>query len=471
MSRVGARQEAHSRGEAAAVVRALAGFLGQGWRPPALIALLLLVPLLYGSPSSPGRHHFGLPRLHSGDEPHYLVLLNSLLRDGDLDVANNYRAVEQGDIQAGSGYAGWTLDHHTLWFEGERRREWQSVYETDPQKWDRDTEGHPVPRLRAGQAPPVEGHVEISTHPPGLAWLLTPLLLPFRGADLIEPAAIVCSALAVILAMLVFRGLVRTYTTDARWADLVTAVTFLGTPAWHYGRTLYNEPYLMLFATAAYGLALRGRSAWLAGAMIGLGILMKPTFLLLALPLLAMYLYDRRYRAALLCALPLVAGVIVTLWYDAAMLGAPFRSVQEWKQGSPLSGAWLILFSLQHGLLITAPAIVVALVAWPRFFRDHRRDALVLGAAILLNYALFANYAVWHGGFCYSARYMVPVLPLLFMSLVSLPRMAWWRARPLRGAVMVVCVLSIVINGRAAIQYWRSFSSNPIYALLYPNPG
>lgn len=453
------------------MLRSVAAFLGTGWRPRALIAVLLLVPLLYGSPSSPGRYHFGLPRLHSGDEPHYLVQLNSLLRDGDLDVANNYRAVEQGDDQAGRGYAGWTLDHHTVWFEGERRREWRSVYETEPQKWDRDAEGHPVPRLRAGQAPPTEGHVEISTHPPGLAWLLTPLLFPIRGTDLIEPAAIVCSALAVIFAMLAFRGLVSTYTRDARAADLVTAVTFLGTPAWHYGRSLYNEPYLMLFATAAYSLALRGRSAWLAGALIGLGTLMKPTFLLLALPLLAMYAWERRYRAALAFTLLLVLGVIATFWYDAAMLGAPFRSVQEWIQGSPLSGAWLLLFSLEHGLLITAPAIVVALVAWPRFFRDHRRDAMVLGAAVLLNYALFANYRVWHGGFCYSARYMVPVLPLFFASLVSLPDMSWWRKRPFAVAVVAVCALSIVINGRAAIQYWESFSSNPIYALLYPGNG
>ncbi|MDR3468081.1 MAG: hypothetical protein P4M07_19275 [Xanthobacteraceae bacterium] len=464
-------ERALARGRAfAAALRPVAAWLGSGWRPPALIALLLLVPLLYGSPATPGRNHFGLPRVHSGDEPHYLVQLNSLLRDGDLDLGNNYHAVERGDIQAGHDYAGWALDHHTVWFEGERRRDWQLTFEMDPAKWDSDGEGHPVPHLRRGQAPPAEGHVEISTHPAGLALMLAPLLYPLRGTDLMEPAAILCSALAVILAMLMYRALIRTYANDRRVVDLATAVTFLGTLAWHYGRTLYTEPYLLLFATAAYSLALRGRSPLLAGAMIGLAILMKPTFLLLAAPILAMYAVAQNYRAALAFALPLAAGVLATLAYDATMLGSPFRAVQEWKRGEPLAGAWLILFSLERGLLITVPAIVVALLAWPRFFRDHRRDALVLGAGVLLNYALFASYGDWRGGACYGLRYMAPVLPLLFTSLVSVPDLTWWRSPAFRGAVIAVCALSIAINARASIQYWKFWNTNPIYAYLRHNP-
>lgn len=458
------------RRTAAVALRAAADWLSSGWRPSALVALLLLVPLLYGSPNTPGRNHFGLPRVHSGDEPHYLVLLNSVLRDGDLDVANNYLAVEQGDIQAGRDYAGWALDHHTVWFEGERRRDWQRTFEMDPAKWDHDSAGRPVPHLRAGQSPPVQGHSETSTHPPGLALLLAPLLYPLRGTDLMEPAAILCSALAVIIAMLMYRALIRSYTDDRRVVDLATAVTFLGTLAWHYGRTLYTEPYLLLFATAAYSLALRGRSPWLAGAMIALGILMKPTFVLLALPILAMHGVARDYRAALAFALPLAAGVLATLAYDATMLGAPFRGVQEWKQGSPLASAFLMLFSPQRGLLITMPAIVVALLAWPQFFRDHRRDALVLGAGVLINYALFANFGDWVGGFCYGVRYMVPVLPLLFASLGSLPQSAWWRSRAFRGAVAAVCLLSVAINARASIQYWKYWETNPLYELFRAGP-
>lgn len=439
--------------------------VGRGRRrwPIALIAVLLLWPLIYASPETPNRHHVGLPRVFSGDEPHYLVILNSLVRDGDADLANNYAAVHQGDSQAGLWFANSPLDHHTVWFEGAKRREWPAVYDLDD--WDYDADLHPHPKLRPRARPPVPGHPEFSTHPIGQALLLAPLLWPLRGTDLLEPAAILSSTLAVLLTLWLFRKLIRRYTTDALTIDLVTVVTFLGTPVWHYARSLFNEALLMLLVTAAYSLALRGRSPLVAGLMIGLGMLMKPTLLLLALPLAAMYVIERRPLALTTFALPLAAGVAFTLGYDATVFGEPLRAAQEWKQGSPLNGAFQILFSGHKGLLITTPAILAAFVAWPRFLRDHRRDGAVLLAAVCLQFALFANFKDWHGGSGYSIRYMVPVLPLLFAALVALPRIKWWRSRGFRGAVAAVCLASVLISGRTAIQYWKWWDTNPIYQL------
>jgi hypothetical protein len=212
--------------------------------PPVLIGLFLLLPLLFGSPSSTAPLHLGLPRVYSGDEPHYLVIINSIILDGDLDLANNYAAIHMGSPQAGEDSSGSASDHQTVWFESGSRKEWREIYEIDPANWDRDNEGHPVPRLRAGQPTPLDGHPEFPAHPPGVALLLAPILFPFRGTQLIEPLAISCSAIAMILAMLMFRSLIRKYNSNLAFVDLVTVVTFLGTPAWHYGRTLFNEPYL-----------------------------------------------------------------------------------------------------------------------------------------------------------------------------------------------------------------------------------
>jgi len=442
--------------------------LMRGRRPVALIVLLLLLPLIFGSPQSPLKFYLGLPRVFSGDEPHYLVTLNSILRDGDLDLANNYAAVNRGDIQAGLRFAGQPLDHHTVWYEGTTRREWARVFESDWNDWDHDAEGHPLPRLRSGQPAPPTGQAEISTHPPGLALLLAPVLLPLRGTDWVEPAAILCSTLATILALAMFRALLWRFTSRSAVVDAVTAVTFLATPVWHYGRSLFNESFLMLFAVTAYSLTLRGRSPLLAGTAIALGMLMKPTFLLLALPLLALHLHDRNLRAALTLAVPLGLAVAVTLGLNAVLLGGPLRAVQDWQPGSFVRGAVGIFLSPERGLLITAPAIVVALLAWPRFLRSFPREASLLLAGALLNFVLFANYASWHGGSCYSIRYMVPVLPLLFASLVALADLSWWQSRHFRRSVFAICALSIVVNGRAAVHYWRSWDTNPIYAALRP---
>lgn len=126
----------------------------------------------------------------------------------------------------------------------------------------------------------------------GLALLLAPILYPLRNTDFVEPAAVVCSTIAIILAFFLFRSLLTKYGVGGRVADLVAMVAFLGTPAWHYARTLFTEPYLLLFAVGAYSFGLRGYPA-LAGISIGLGILMKPPFALLLLPLFAMYAVER----------------------------------------------------------------------------------------------------------------------------------------------------------------------------------
>lgn len=55
-----------------------------------------------------------LPRVLSGDEPHYLVLINSFLLNGDLELSNDYAAVHHGGTQAGLRYAGEALDDHTV---------------------------------------------------------------------------------------------------------------------------------------------------------------------------------------------------------------------------------------------------------------------------------------------------------------------------------------------------------------------
>jgi hypothetical protein len=432
---------------------------------PVLISLLLLLPLLFGSQHSTAPLHLGLPRVYSGDEPHYLVLMNSVVLDGDLDLANNYTAIHRGAAQAGNDFSGAALDHHTVWFEGGSRQEWSLIYEIDPALWDRDGEGHPVPRLLTGQSTPLEGHPEFSKHPPGVALLLAPILFPFRGTHLLEPLAICCSAIATIIAMLMFRSLILKYNSNSAFVDLVTVVTFLGTPAWHYGRTLFNEPYLLLFAIGSYSLALRGKNPVLAGALIGLGMLMKPPFALLIIPLWVMYCVERKFASAALLALPALASLTAVLWLNFIMFGSPWRPAQEWDQGSFLEGAAWTLFSLKTGYLIIAPAIIVAFAAWPAFVRAYPRDAMVLISGISLHFVLYANYGSV-GGAGYGARYIIPILPLLFVSLASLPDTKLWQTPYMRHGIIAICALSVVINGVAAMPYWKYWDSNPLYAAL-----
>ena len=68
-----------------------------------------LALLLLGRSACPGPSREtsprGLPGVRSGDEPHYLVLIHSVISDGDFDLANNYTDMHRGGPQAGRVFA------------------------------------------------------------------------------------------------------------------------------------------------------------------------------------------------------------------------------------------------------------------------------------------------------------------------------------------------------------------------------
>jgi hypothetical protein len=112
-----------------------------------LTLLLLAAPLCVSGPV-PGAKtsiSFGLPMVHSGDEPHNLVLINSVISDGDLNVRNNYQNVHQGGNQAGRKFAGWAIDHHVSWYWRTHYIRWWQAFEMDHHRWNKDAQGHPVP--------------------------------------------------------------------------------------------------------------------------------------------------------------------------------------------------------------------------------------------------------------------------------------------------------------------------------------
>src|SRR5262249_23622276 len=151
-----------------------------------------------------GRVVWGSPRVYSGDEPHYLVMINSLIEDGDLDLSNNYQSVHEGSFQAGLRFRAKPLDHHVAYYVNGKYNKWDELFE-----WGTDDKGRIVPRPRpdldeslaveAGEYP------EYGAHPPGLALLIAPFLLPFRGTYRVESAAVLFSTVAVFLLALLMR--------------------------------------------------------------------------------------------------------------------------------------------------------------------------------------------------------------------------------------------------------------------------
>lgn len=405
-----------------------------GWKGgPVVVAALLIFPITFNS--KPGAlPHPGAPRVISGDEPHYLIMMNSLVSDGDLNLANNYDSVQHGGKDAGQLPSELrAIEHHTRYAAA-----------------------------RGSKTPLAATVPEYSTHQPGLALLFAPMLYPFRGTNWLEPMAILCSTLAVIGAFFFFRRLLRHMQAEESAINLVSGLAFLGTTVWFYGHSLFPEAALLLCICGAYTLGISRGSGFLAGLFLGAAIQVKAYYLLFALPLGLDYLAHRHWRSALCYSAPVIASSALFLAQNQIFFGNWRNSAQDFIPGSLSEGSFGLLFSLKWGLLFFSPVVVFALVFWPSFIRSHPREALLLGSAFSINFLLISYYRVWYGGNCVGPRYLVPFLPFLFVPLAlrAYSPFAW---RPFaKLAFAFLAILSIYANADAAIRRARYWDANPL---------
>jgi hypothetical protein len=312
----------------------------------------------------------------SGDSPHYLVMLRSLLDDRDLDLRNNYDRVLAGEWDAGVRFAGKDLHRHV----------------------DRDARGR-----------------EISFHSPFLPLVLALPCLPLRGTGLEEP-------LAIWLTMLAGFGAVAWFHLGAGLPSSWTLLLALVTPLWCYSRGLWTEPWL---AFCWAGLLFSPRLP-VRAALGFLGTLFKAPFAVVPLAAGLWSLWRGRrgegwvLTASGLAGLVLAAGTAQWLFRDTGhtdlfhlgshpQVSTGFLEGLAWRYNLlPLAGAAGLLLHPAKGLLPFFPHLATGF-----------RHLLAAGpwrwsaAAFFLVHAWFVD---WPGGTGFSARYLVPMLPLLVLA-------------------------------------------------------
>jgi hypothetical protein len=370
------------------------------------------------------RHAAGLQV--SGDEPHYLVMAQSLWRDHDLDLRDEYDGEEWAEFVPGPLRPHWGTPR---------------------------ADGRPFP-----------------AHSPGL-----PLLLAPAYAALGREGGVLVMALVAAAAALVCRHLALQLTGDeavsrAAWLAAV------GPPLFFYSFHLYTEApsalaaggslALLLGAPGAAGAAL---AAVCAAALPWLHVKMIPAAA--ALGLIALV----RLRGRALAVFLAVAGGAAAsfLLYYASLFGV--ASPLALYGGVPADArvlSWRSLPGLfldrSFGLLPIAPVFLLALAGLPGVLR--RREAwphALVGLAVL---APLLSWRVWWGGQCPPARLLVPMLPFLVVALAS--RLArsraglarWCPGLLLTGAVLAVVAVAeptarVLLNrGNRPTRLWAALS-------------
>jgi hypothetical protein len=310
-----------------------------------------------------------------------------------------------------------------------------------------------------------------------LAWL--GLVVPAWG--LIQTTMLLNALVTALTGTLVF-VCVRHLGYSPATACITALVFSLGTMAWPYAKYFFSEPLTGICLLAAAYLALwpgllRGeRRSWLrfglAGFCLGLAIATRfanaalvPVYaLLLAVRLLQMaglgswpvirskpsVLVTATWRGLLAFAAPLAIWVVVLAGYNYVRFGDPLATgyLAEESFSAPwLMGILGLLVGPGKGLFVFCPVLVAVLPSLPSFVRQHRLPAILTILVAVAYVLLYGKWFMWHGGFAWGPRFLVPILPLLCVALAPLVerlggrrRAAFWALFAISVAIQVVGV-------------------------------
>ena len=327
------------------------------------------------------------PRTLSGDSPHYLVAINSLIEDGDFDLANNYRQALLSDWDAGARHRAVPLVHHA---------------ETD----------------RLGR--------ERGTHSPFFALALAVFLWPLAGTSWVEPGAVILTLFVAWLGLVVLMQSERSGNSEATARILLLG---LASPLWCYSRDLWTEPWVM----TCWIVLLVSRRPSLVFLFGLLGTLFKYPFAVVPIGFaLAEFLSVRQgsddggpahrkliwaHLAGAAVGLVSILGVVQLLFRESDHFSW-FHSGIHSSFGIPGWSLLGLLLDPANGLLWFFPILLFSLV-------NIRSSPPRQWVPFLAFFLVHAAYQDWGGGTGFAARYLVPALPVLVGWLALRTRSRW----------------------------------------------
>lgn len=256
----------------------------------------------------------------------------------------------------------------------------------------------------------------------------------------------------VLLTLMIFNRLLCRFEVPPRFAAICLLGLGLGTLAWRYACYDFSEGMQMgLLLLTVYGLIRRTPRTMLAGGIGFAWLFLVKEIYIVYLPVLLVYLFacsknwSVRVRWTALFLFPSIVAWGIVLWLNFVRFGNPFESgygreatrfypAQVWRTAPAL------LVSLNKGLLIYCPILLVGFIGWRAFARKHRAEALLCGALIAENLLITAAWYGWKGDWCWGPRFLVPAIPLWLLPLAFLERA--WQSRKLQWAIAIAVFVS-----------------------------
>jgi hypothetical protein len=401
----------------------------------------------------------GQPTVWSGDEPHYLITISSILQDGDLSLGNNYESARFGGADAGRVLKGIRLDHHTLIRDARTGKGllWTQIFApgtpVECAPGDASCVGYQrVSEQFQDYTPTSPQYNELPQHPVPFAAVLAMLLkISSTRPDQVESRALYIQVFLSWLAGVIAYLCALKVGLGSKSSLGVVSLVYLASPWPVYSHQLYPATFMGLLLIVTLW-AFVGKRFVLAAVFLAIACMQSEAFLpIFPAWVILLYLSGEKRSARVFAA----AGVIVlvaTWLVSYVLLGkATLRHLWFFLDPSPFR----TFVETRSGLLLFVPwAAAVFFFLILSFFYRRNGSSQVLRVIAAGTFPVAAVYMVLPntGGFCYGPRYWVPYLPWLALALV-LGVKNFPRARSILVApVLIILVgLSIVITLSAAI--------------------
>ena len=210
---------------------------------------------------------------------------------------------------------------------------------------------------------------------------------------------------------------------------LITLLGYFGTLMFPYSTLGSGEMYVVPFLLAGIYLLFKARSLlqyFLSGLSFATAfVVYTQTFLIVIITLLYLLFVNVKIKKLLAFISPLILAVIFMMTYNYILFGNTFsHPVLHWAHYKPTTMQFEIptvkkigdmLFLPWKGLFFYTPFLLLSFAGARRLFKKQSSIAIYLLACFLSFFLFFSFDVGWEGGTGFGFRYIIPVLPFLFI--------------------------------------------------------